>query len=159
MASIYEINAQIQECLNPETGEFDEERFNGLIELKETKIEQVICFYKNVVAMAKAMKEEEKSLKERREAEERKAENLRNYIQYALDGEKFKTSKVSVSYRKTQSVEVADNFVSWAIATGHDTLLKYKEPEVSKTAVKEAILAGEKDIPAQIIEGMSMTIK
>ncbi len=159
MASIYEINAQIQECLNPETGEFDEERFNGLIELKETKIEQLICFYKNVVAMAKAMKEEEKSLKERREAEERKAENLKNYIQYALDGEKFKTSKVSVSYRKTQSVEVADNFVSWAIATGHDTLLKYKEPEVSKTAVKEAILAGEKDIPAQIIEGMSMTIK
>ena len=159
MASIYEINAQIQECLNPETGEFDEERFNGLIELKETKIEQVICFYKNVVAMAKAMKEEEKSLKERREAEERKAENLKNYIQYALDGEKFKTSKVSVSYRKTQSVEVADDFVSWAIATGHDTLLKYKEPEVSKTAVKEAILAGEKDIPAQIIEGMSMTIK
>lgn len=159
MASIYEINAQIQECLNPETGEFDEERFNGLIELKETKIEQLICFYKNVVAMAKAMKEEEKSLKERREAEERKAENLKNYIQYALDGEKFKTSKVSVSYRKTQSVEVADDFVSWAIATGHDTLLKYKEPEVSKTAVKEAILAGEKDIPAQIIEGMSMTIK
>ena len=159
MASIYEINEQIQDCLNPETGEFDEERFNGLMELKETKIEQLLCFYKNVVALAKSMKEEEKSLKERREAEERKAENLKNYIQYALDGEKFKTSKVSVSYRKTQSVEVADNFVSWAIATGHDKLLKHKEPEVSKTAVKEAILAGEKDIPAQIIEGMSMTIK
>ena len=159
MASIYEINEQIQDCLNPETGEFDEERFNGLMELKETKIEQLLCFYKNVVALAKSMKEEEKSLKERREAEERKAENLKNYIQYALDGEKFKTSKVSVSYRKTQSVEVADNFVSWAIATGHDKLLKHKEPEVSKTAVKEAILAGEKDIPAQIIEGVSMTIK
>ena len=159
MASIYEINEQIQDCLNSETGEFDEERFNGLMELKETKIEQLLCFYKNVVAMAKSMKEEEKSLKERREAEERKAENLKRYIQYALDGEKFKTPKVSVSYRSTQSVEVSDNFISWAIATGHDTLLKHKEPEVSKTAVKEAILAGEKDIPARIVDGVSMTIK
>lgn len=159
MASIYEINDQIQDCLNPETGEFDEERFNGLIELKETKIEQLICFYKNVVAMAKSMKEEEKNLKERREAEERKAENLKNYIQYALDGEKFKTAKASVSYRATQSVEVADDFVYWAIATGHETLLKRKDPEVSKTAVKEAILAGVKDIPARIVDGVSMTIK
>ena len=159
MASIYEINEQIQDCLNPETGEFDEERFNGLMELKETKIEQLLCFYKNVVAMAKSMKEEEKSLKERREAEERKAENLKRYIQYALDGEKFKTAKVAVSYRNSQSVEVADNFVEWAQQHDRDDLLSYKKPEASKTAIKAAIESGDNDIPARIVENTNISIK
>ena len=159
MASIYEINEEIQNCLNTETGEFDEERFNGLLELKETKIEQLLCFYKNVVALAKAMKAEEEALKERREKEEKKAENLKNYIQYALAGENFKTPKAAVSYRATQSVEVADNFVEWAQKNDRDDLLSYKKPEVSKKAVKAAIEAGEKNIPAQIVENKSMSIK
>ena len=159
MASIYEINEQIQDCLNPETGEFDEERFNGLLELKETKIEQLLCFYKNVMALAKAIKEEEKNLKERREAEERKAENLKKYIQYALDGEKFKTAKVAVSYRNSQSVEVADNFVEWAQQHDRDDLLSYTKPEASKTAIKAAIESGDNDIPARIVENTNMSIK
>lgn len=158
MASIYEINEQIENCLNPETGEFDEETFNSLVELRETKIEQLICFYKNVAATAKAMKEEENNLRERREAEERKAENLKNYIQYALAGEKFKTAKAAVSYRATKSVEVADNFVEWAQSNERDDLLSFKKPEVSKKAVKEAIEAGE-TIPARIVENTSMSIK
>lgn len=158
MASIYEINEQIENCLNPETGEFDEETFNSLVELRETKIEQLICFYKNVAATAKAMKEEENNLRERREAEERKAENLKNYIQYALAGEKFKTAKAAVSYRSTKSVEVSDNFVEWAQSNERDDLLSFKKPEVSKKAVKKAIEAGE-TIPARIVENTSMSIK
>lgn len=158
MASIYEINEEIQNCLNAETGEFDEEKFNGLLELRETKIEQLLCFYKNVVALAKSIKEEEEHLKARRQAEENKAESLKNYIQYALAGEKFKTAKVAVSYRNTKSVEVSENFLEWAQQHDRDDLLTFKEPTVSKTAVKAAIEAGE-NIPAQIVENTSMSIK
>lgn len=156
--TILEYDKAIEDCYNPETGEFNEELFNELQQGRSEKVENLICFYKNVVSMAEAIKEEEAKLAERRKAEENKAKSLKAYIEYALQGEKFKTARCDVSYRKTKSVELSDNFVSWATATGRDDLLSYKEPTASKTAVKAALEAGE-DVPAQIVEKMSMNIK
>lgn len=157
--TIYEIDAEIENCVDPETGEFDEEKFNDLAQAREEKLEQLICFYKDVVGMAEAIKNEEKALKERREREERKAENLKNYIEYALKGEKFKTARAAVSYRKSKQVVCAEDFVKWAQNNDRDDLLSYKEPTVSKTAVKAALESGETDIPAEIVENTSMSIK
>lgn len=157
--TIYEIDAAIESCYDAETGEFNEDKFNDLAQARDEKIEQLICFYKDVVGLADAIKAEEVKLKERREAEERKAESLKNYIIYALNGEKFKTSKAAVSYRKSKQVICSEDFVSWAKDNDRKDLLSYKEPTVSKTAVKAAIESGEAGIPAEIVENTSAIIK
>lgn len=156
--TIFEIDAEIEACWNPELETFDQERFEDLVQARDEKLEQLICFYKDVVAMSDAIKAEEDKLKERRQAEERKAERLKNYIEFALQGEKFKTAKAVVSYRKSKQVIVAEDFVKWAQANDRDDLLTYKEPTVSKTAVKAALESGE-ELPAEIIENNNINIK
>ena len=155
---LFEIEQAIEDCLDTETGEFDEERFNALTQERNQKLENLICYYKNVCADAEALKVQEKIFTERRKREEKHAESLKQYIARILDGEKFKTDKVMVGFRKSKSVLVSEDFVAWAQKNDRDDLLKYKEPEADKTAIKAAIEAGE-DVPAEIIEINNISIK
>lgn len=155
---LFEIEEELEKCIDPETGEFNEDKYNALTQLKENKIEGLICYYKNVLADAEAIKVQERIFKERREREERKAENLKQFITRVLNGEKFKSAKVEVGYRKSKVVQVSDDFVKWAESNGKTELLKYKAPEADKTAIKNAILAGE-EVPAAIVENVNIQIK
>lgn len=155
---LFEIEEELEACVDPETGEFNEERYNELSQLKEKKIESLICYYKNVCADADALKVQEKIFKERREREERKAESLKAFITRVLNGDKFKSDLVEVGYRKSKVVQVSDDFVKWAESNGKTELLKYRAPEADKTAIKNAILAGE-EVPATIVENVNIQIK
>lgn len=158
--NLFEINRAILDCYDYETGELDVERLEALEEEKEQKVENIACFYRNTVSDLEQLKEQKKIFEERIKAEENKAERLKNYLSYVLNGEKFKSPKVSVSFRNTKSVEVDDCFYSWAIATGNDELLRYKEPEPNKTAIKLALEDGSvKDIPARMVDKLSTIIK
>lgn len=155
---LYEIDADIENCLDLETGEFDDIKFNALQQERTDKINGVICMYKNTVAFAKALKEQEDAFKERRQSAEKQAESLKNFISRALDGEKFESVDGSASFRKSKSVVVSDDFVRWAQDNDRDDLLTYKEPTANKTAIKDAINAGE-EMPAEIVENLNLTIK
>ena len=162
--TLYEIDKSIEQLVNavdPETGELlaDNDALDALVMAREGKIENIACFIKNLTADAKALKDEELALAERRKAAEKKAERLKNYLTYALQGEKFQTAKCAVSFRKSQAVEIDDGFVDWAQKTGNDNLLRYKAPEVNKTAVKALLVEGA-DLPcARIAQNTSITIK
>lgn len=140
--SIYEIDAAIVALVDDETGEItDEQAFDALQMERDAKVENIGLFYKNLTAEAKAIKEEEAALAARRKAAENKAERLKNLLAYALHGQKFSTPRLKVSYRKSQTVELADGFTAWAEKNAPD-LLTYSEPKPSKTAIKDAIKAG-----------------
>ena len=81
------------------------------------------------------------ALAERQKVAENKAESLKKWLAYALQGEKFKTAKCSVSFRKTESVEVTDEGLS-NLMKEHDELLTYKAPEPNKKAIKDALKDG-----------------
>lgn len=152
--NIYEIDSQILSCIDEETGEIlDIERLEKLIQDKNNKIESVACWYKNTVAEAEAIKAEISNLKARKERDEKLAENLKRYISDVLDGEKFKTAKVSVSYRKSSSVEVDD------VYRLPDEFLTYKAPEPKKSLLKSAIDSGQKFEGVRIVEKMNIQIK
>ena len=125
---------------------------------REQKIENTALFVKNLEAESKAIREEEKSLAERRKSTENKAERLREYLGLALCGEKFSTPRVALTWRKSQTVSVDDGFMEWALKNG-DEYLKYKEPEVSKSTIKEAIKEGKEFEFARIIENSNLQIK
>lgn len=155
---LFEIDEKIESCIDQETGEINEELYNEYSKLREEKIENLICLYKNICSDVDALKYQEKCFEERRKAEERKAEKLKEFIAYALNGEKMKTARAEVTYRKSKAVYVHDDFVRWAEHNGRTELLTYKEPVPDKTFIKNAILAGE-DIPAELIENINIQIK
>ena len=157
--NIYEIDNAMFSLIDEETGEIkDYEAFEELQMQKEEKIENTALWYKNLVAESKAIREEEKALAERRKSLENKAENLKYFINRTLDGNKFRTSKVAISYRKSTAVEVDDEFIDYAMKNNND-LLTFKRPEPNKTVIK-GMLQGGFDIPhAELVERNNMSIK
>ena len=157
--NIYEIDNAMFSLIDEETGEIkDFEAFEELQMQREEKIENTALWYKNLVAESKAIREEEKALAERRKSLENKAESLKNFVSRALNGNKFSTSKVAISYRKSTAVEVDDEFIDYAMKNNSD-LLTYKQPEPNKAVIKE-MLQGGFDIPhAELVERNNMSIK
>ena len=140
--TIYEINEEILNCIDPETGEIiDIDKLNELEIERDAKIENVACWIKELKAEAEAIKAEKLALAERQKVAENKAESLKKWLAFALNGEKFKTAKCSVSFRKTESVEVTDEGLS-NLMKEHDELLTYKAPEPNKKAIKDALKDG-----------------
>ena len=89
---------------------------------------------------------------------EKKAEQLKDYVNQALQGNKFSTSKVAISYRKSTAVEVDDEFIDYAMKN-NDRLLTFKKPEANKTVIKDMLKDGVEIPHATLIERNNMSIK
>ena len=151
---LYEIDQAIMDLVDNETGEIiDIEMFDNLQMERDEKIESIALYIKDLKAEAEALKAEKLAFAERQKVAENKAESLKAYLSYALKGRAFKTVKASVSFRKSQQVNVPD------IYELDENFLKYKEPEADKTAIKEAIKAGQTVKGATLIENTSVIIK
>ena len=140
--SIYDIDSAIVSLVDAETGEVsDEEAFDALQMERDKKVENIGLYFKDLVAEAKAIKEEEANLAARRKSVENKAERLKHLLEYALNGDKFSTPRLKVSYRKSATVELSVGFTKWAEENADD-LLTYSEPKPNKTLIKAAIKDG-----------------
>lgn len=152
--TLYEIDQQLLDCIDLETGEIiDAEKLNALMMERDEKIEKVALWIKELKAEAEALKAEKQSFADRQRAAENKIESLKKWLADALNGEKFKTTKVAVSFRKTKSVDVPDIFAL------DENYVKYAEPTADKAAIKKAIEAGETVKGAQLVENVSISIK
>lgn len=152
--TLYEIDQGILGCIDPETGEIsDFEKFDALTMERETKLENVALWIKNLKAEAEALKAEKQAFAERQKAAENKAESLKRYLEYALAGEAFKTTKVAVSFRRSKSVEVENVY---DLPTEY---VRFAEPTADKAAIKKAIEAGQEVAGAHLVEGLSVSIK
>ena len=157
--TLYEINSEIMSCIDMETGEvIDTEKLNELQLERDAKIENVALWIKELKAEAEAIKQEKLALADRQRVAENKAESLKNWLAYALNGEKFKTAKCSVSFRITESVEVTEEGLE-SLMNGHDELLTYKAPEPNKKAIKQALKDGLNVAGVQLVQNTSTIIK
>ena len=158
--TIYEIDQAIMECVDLETGEIiDTEQLDKLQMERDTKLENVACWIKDLKAEAEALKNEKQALAERQRVAENKANSLKKYLAYALDGKKFSTAKCAVSFRTTESVEVTTEGIENLMRDGKDDLLTYKTPEPNKTAIKQALKDGLSVAGVQLIQNISTIIK
>lgn len=152
--NLYQIDKEIMECVDTETGEIvDYDRLNTLQMEWDVKVENIACWIKNLRSDADALKAEEQALAGRRKAAENKAESLKKYLSGYLAGQKFSTAKVAVSFRATSSVYITD------LSVLPEQYLRYRDPEPDKTAIKNAIKAGETVAGAEIVAGQSISIK
>ena len=151
---IYKINQAILDCIDAETGEIiDAEQLDELQMERDEKIENVACWIKDLKAEAEALKAEQMAFAERQRVAENKMESLKKWLAYALNGEKFKTVRASVSFRTTDKVEIDD------IYNLDENYLRYKEPEADKEAIKKAIKAGQTVAGATLVKSTSVIIK
>lgn len=151
---LYEIDEAILDCIDQETGEIvDPEKLNALQIERDAKLEGVALWIKDLKAEAEALKAEKLAFADRQEKTVKKAESLKKWLADALAGEKFSTTKVAVSFRKTKSVQVENIFDL------DESFLKYGDPTADKTAIKKAIEAGQEVKGAQLVESLSLSIK
>lgn len=152
--NLFQIDEEIMSCVDMETGEIiDTEKLEQLTVDRDTKIENIACWIKNLSAEAEALKVQKQIFADRQKTAENKMESLKKYLSGYLDGEKFSTSKVAISFRKTARVNVTD------ITKIPEKYLKYAEPAPDKTAIKAAIKEGVDVAGAEIVEGQSISIK
>ena len=158
---LYEINEQLEELLEAldyaeDTGEVQSEIDSLKIE-RDEKIENVGLYIKSLKADAIAIKTEEKALAERRKVIENKQKRLENWLQYALDGNKFKTAKLVVSYRKSVSVVIDD--INALDLTHSDLVTTKTVTSANKTAIKEYLKDNDLTGMAHLEESQNMQVK
>ena len=155
MASLYQIDQAILECLDAETGEIiDAEKLDALFMEKNQKIENIALWIKNLQADALAYKAETDAFAARQKAAENKVESLKAWLVSALGGQKFSTTKCAVSFRKSEAVQVDDVNSIPAEWTRIKTTI---EPD--KTAIKAAIKAGQEITGCKLVENTNISIK
>ena len=166
MRSLYEINNDLrafldngfdEECVDPETGEFDEAAAARKLAALEVefakKIEGIALYVQELTVQASALGEKIAALKERKTALDKKAEKLETMIADALGSKPFATDTVEIKFRKSNPLYVDESVLAdkwWRIT-------QKREPD--KTAIKDAIKNGEKIIGAEIQEKYNIQIK
>jgi outer membrane murein-binding lipoprotein Lpp len=157
--TIYEIDQALLSLIDPDTGEIgDYDMFCELQMEREAKVENMALWIKNLNAEADAIKAEKDNLADREKAARNKADRLKKYLAEILCGEKFTSPRVAVTFRKSEAVEIDEDFIEWAREKA-GYLLKYKDPEVNKTAIKEAIKNGTAIEFARIVQNNNIQIK
>lgn len=160
--SLYHIDQALENLIDHETGEvLDFDAFEELQMARDAKIEGIVCWTKNLAAEAKAIREEEKELAERRRALEAKRDKLLGYVERALDGAPFQTAKCAVTYRKSTAVEITsmEALVKWCMDNGYDGKVTYAAPTVAKSDITALLKAGTAIDGAELVTRMNMGVK
>lgn len=149
-----EFEKAIEECVDMETGEIiNPTRLDELNMVLTDKRENVALYIKNLSAEAKAIDEEAKNLTNRKRVLNNKVEGLKKYLADNLEGHKFETAKVVVSFRKSEQLEI--NSIKH-IPTEY---LISQEPKIDKVALKKSIKQGAVINGVQIITKQNIQIK
>lgn len=162
MRALYEIDQDILDCLDAETGEIlDVERLDALQMEREHKLEGVSLWVKDLTAEANAVKEEADKLTARKRALDNKITALKAWLLIALDGQKLKTPRCNVYQTHNTKVNVIDeqSVVNWiqTHCKEPEQFLKFTLPEIRKDAVKAELKAG-KEIPGAALEATESVV-
>ena len=154
MRALYEIDTDILNCVDEETGEIlDMDKLNALHMEREAKIEGVALYIKQLKAEAALIREEEKALAERRKKKEKLAEGYKNWLENVLHGQAFETAKVALSWLSSERAEITGDLLDLAAYlenSGYGSCVKYGELSVDKNEVKRLLKQGV-EIPGAVL--------
>ncbi len=169
--TLYDIDTTIADILSKlepdETGLLPEncdELFSKLDELdlqRKTKLENVAKFVLNVRSEIASLKAEEQRLASRRKVLENKEKSLMQYLDGACQGQKTNLGVATLSYRKSERVEVTDfhKAIQFLSSNHHSSCIRTFEPEIAKKEVKELIASGTEVPGIEIITGKSCCLR
>ena len=163
MLKLYEIDQAILDCVDMETGEIlDQEKLDALQMERERKLEGVALWIKDLKAEAAAVKEEADKLTARKKSLENKMDGLKNWLLYALNGEKLKTPRCNVYQTHNQKVVIDDEkaLIDMLMTSPFgEKFLRMKDPEIDKNALKDSMKQGYEYEFAHLEDTESVVIK
>ena len=146
MRALYDIDQDILDCVDLETGEIlDVEKLDALQIERERKLEGVALWVKDLNYEAQMIKEEADKLTARKKALDNKITGLKNWLLWALDGEKLKTPRCNVYQTHSQRVVIDDEKAlidMFMTSPFGEKFLRMKDPEIDKTALKDSMKQG-----------------
>ena len=156
--TLFDINRAILDFdyeIDEETGEIlNAADLDALQLARDEKIEGVGLWIKNLQAEAEAVKKEKDAMAERQKRLEKKAESLKNYLAYALAGEKFSTPRIAMSWRKSESVNIPDEAL---LDDRFVNITLIKKPD--KKLIKDTLKAGREVPGAELVTKQNLQIK
>ena len=162
MANLFEIDAEIESCVKLESGDFVNVETGEIIDVaaldalkmeRDRKVRNIACWVKNLDAEIKALDEQEKLFRSRKLAKKNKMETLKSYLAFYLNGKKWENKEVTISWRKSEAVEVTN------IKQLSSYYLRFKEPEVNKSLLKADLKAGVVLNGAELVTKNNMVVK
>lgn len=148
--TLYELTNDYMELLQmAEDPDIDEQAFMDTLEGIDGALEDKADNYAKIMRMldgdALAIREEERRLEARRKTVENNIKRMKSALQYAMEATgktKFKTQLFSFNVQNNPTSVVIDEP---DIANIPERFLKYKDPEIDRKAIKDAIKAGDED--------------
>lgn len=153
--NLYDISSELLNLTDSDTGEItDWSAFEALQLARDEKIENIGLYIKNLRAEAEAYKAEKDSFAAKQKRAENKAESLKKYLDNVLNGSKFKSTKLEVSYRKSTSVYIPDEFAVPDMFV-NETIVR----KADKTLISKALKEGKLIYGATLVESNNIQIK
>lgn len=148
---LFEINKEIQSCIDMETGEIvNEERLHSLQMDRKEKIRNIAFVALNAEADVKVLKEQEDKFRARRKAAEKTVAWCKATLERELAGQGMKEAEFTVSYRKSQRVVINDyDFIPPDFIKPIPDYMR--ESLINKTLIADAIKEG-KTVPGAELE-------
>lgn len=137
---------------------------DGVEQEFDIKAENIAVYIKELMSDVQQLKAEEQTLKIRRKAKEQQANRLSSYLlnnMQKIERKKIDKPKAVISVRNNpESVEIksTNEFVQWAMKN-NEGMLKYAEPEIRKTVVKNALKNGANIPFAELVKTQRLDIK
>ena len=151
---LFEINQEILDCIDLETGEIIAlEKLEALQMDKHEKLRNIAFVALNAAADAKAYEEQEKKFAARKRSAKATVEWAKATLAAELGGQKMKEPEFSISYRKSEAVEVADE------AAVPDEFRIPQPDKIDRAALKAALKNGAVIAGAQIVERQNIQIR
>lgn len=156
MATLYELDERLMKfdfIIDEETGEIlNSEELEKIEMERNVKIENIALWIKNLRSDAEAYKKEKESFAKKEQTAKRKEEWLKQHLADSLKGDKFKTDRVSITYRASKAVEILDE------SKIPEKFLVPQAPKVDKTSIKKAIAEGETVDGAVVVEKSNIQV-
>lgn len=143
--NLFDYDVALTQCIDEETGEIDIAKFDALELERDQKIEDLAMLYKECLAKSNAIKEEMGNLKERKDAYDKRAKSIKEYLNSYLAGARFETPKVRISFRKSERLIIAED-------AEIDDRWKKASYSIDRAGIKEELKKGS------VIEGCSLEV-
>lgn len=159
MANLYELNKQLTNFefeVDEETGELKNAPDWDALELAYgEKVDNIACYIKDINGDVEKFKAEEAALAKRRKSLERKAEYLRKLLLNNMNGEKYNSTRCTVSFRHSEVVNISPDVT---VLPKEFTRVK-TTVEPDKPAIKAALKAGQVIDGCTLVDSVSIQIK
>ena len=125
---------------------------------KEVKVEKIACLFKDLKNFGESIKTEQSRLTAMKKTNANEMERIKNYLEALVDeGEKFKTPRATVSWRKSTSTVLKEG------VTPEDLDERYQKVKVeaSLTEIAKGIKEGDEEVMelAELVTKNGITIK